>query len=115
MGLFDGVKNFMGGASMVKIEPTQIERFRAMITSIDPEGYAGCCEAIGAMDLLPELHRIEESAVRAEVERAGFKLASEGNFLRNPQDTRDWNDSPKAAAERRGTSDRFALLFVKPQ
>jgi 3-oxoadipate enol-lactonase len=39
-------------------EPTQLERFRAMIIGIDPEGYAGCCEAIGAMDLLPELHRI---------------------------------------------------------
>ena len=60
------------------------------------------------------LHRIEESAVRAEIERAGFKLAAEGQFLRNPADTRDWNDSPLAAAERRGTSDRFVLKFVKP-
>ncbi|MEY4576558.1 MAG: hypothetical protein RL701_1261 [Pseudomonadota bacterium] len=61
------------------------------------------------------LHRIEESALRAEVERAGFKLAEESNFLRNPQDARDWNDSPKAAADKRGTSDRFVLKFVKPK
>jgi predicted methyltransferase len=60
------------------------------------------------------LHRIEESAVRAEVERAGFKLAAEAQFLRNPTDSRDWNDSPLAAADRRGTSDRFVLKFVKP-
>jgi 3-oxoadipate enol-lactonase len=40
-------------------EPEQIERFHGMITSSDPEGYAGCCEAIGAMDLLPDLHRVE--------------------------------------------------------
>jgi predicted methyltransferase len=60
------------------------------------------------------LHRIEQSAVQAEVERAGFKLAAEAQFLRNPTDTRDWNDSPLAAAERRGTSDRFVLKFVKP-
>jgi predicted methyltransferase len=60
------------------------------------------------------LHRIEESTVRAELEKAGFKLAEEGSFLRNPQDPRDWNDSPSAAAERRGTSDRFVLKFVKP-
>jgi len=61
------------------------------------------------------LHRIEESTVRADVEAAGFKLEAEGHFLRNPQDTRDWNDAPMAAKERRGTSDRFALKFVKPK
>jgi predicted methyltransferase len=59
-------------------------------------------------------HRIEESALRAEVERAGFKFASDAQFLRNPADTRDWNDSPMAAQDRRGTSDRFVLKFVKP-
>jgi predicted methyltransferase len=60
------------------------------------------------------LHRIEESAVRREIEDAGFQLARESDFLRNPADPRDWNDSPTAAGERRGTSDRFALAFVKP-
>jgi 3-oxoadipate enol-lactonase len=44
-------------------EPTQTERFREMITGIDPEGYAGCCDAIGAMDLLPELHRIRAATL----------------------------------------------------
>lgn len=60
------------------------------------------------------LHRIEEKVVREEVEAAGFKLADEAQFLRNESDTRDWNASPTAAAERRGTSDRFVLEFVKP-
>ena len=60
------------------------------------------------------LHRIDEQAVRTEVERAGFKLQSEGDFLRNPQDARDWDSSPAASGQRRGTSDRFALRFVKP-
>ena len=62
------------------------------------------------------LHRIDEQVVRTELERAGFKLQSEGDFLRNSQDSRDWNSSPAAAAaaNRRGTSDRFALKFVKP-
>lgn len=60
------------------------------------------------------LHRIEEKAVRDEVEKAGFKLAAEASFLRNPADARDWNASPTKAAERRGTSDRFVLKFVKP-
>ena len=61
------------------------------------------------------LHRIDEQVVKDEVLKAGFKLAAEGDFLRNPQDTRDWNSSPRAAAERRGTSDRFALKFVRPE
>ncbi len=61
------------------------------------------------------LHRIDEQAVKDEIERAGFQLAGEGDFLRNPADTRDWNDSPSASGERRGTSDRFVLKFVKPK
>ncbi len=61
------------------------------------------------------LHRIDEAVVRNEIQRAGFRLAAEASFLRNPADPRDWNDSPRAAAERRGTSDRFVLRFVKPR
>jgi predicted methyltransferase len=60
------------------------------------------------------LHRIEEKTVVDEVTKAGFKLAGEADFLRNPKDARDWNDSPTAAAGKRGTSDRFVLKFVKP-
>lgn len=60
------------------------------------------------------LHRIEESAVREEIERAGFRLLRDASFLRNAGDTRDWSTSPSTAAERRGTSDRFVLAFVKP-
>jgi 3-oxoadipate enol-lactonase len=36
-----------------------IEQFRAQLTATPPEGYAGCCEAIAAMDLrgdLPSIH-----------------------------------------------------------
>jgi predicted methyltransferase len=61
------------------------------------------------------LHRIEEKVLRAEVERAGFRLVAEASFLRNPADTRDWNDSPRVAGERRGQSDRFVLKFEKPR
>src|SRR4051812_16659159 len=63
------------------------------------------------------LHRIDEKVVREEVEKAGFKLAAESQFLRNPADARDWNSSPGAAtkAGKRGQSDRFALKFVRPE
>ena len=59
--------------------------------------------------------RIEEKVVREEIERARFVLARAAAFLRNPADPRDWNDSPSASAERRGTSDRFVLKFTKPK
>jgi predicted methyltransferase len=61
-----------------------------------------------------KLHRIDEQLVKDELQRAGFRLAGEGDFLRNAQDTRDWSSSPVEAGERRGTSDRFVLRFVKP-
>jgi predicted methyltransferase len=69
----------------------------------------------GAADA-PTLHRIDEALVREEVQAAGFRLDGEAAFLRNPEDGRDWDSSPRAAAQagRRGTSDRFVLRFVKP-
>lgn len=55
------------------------------------------------------LHRIEEAFLRREVEAAGFRLAAEGQFLRNPGDPRDRNtpDPPQP-------KDEFVLKFVKP-
>lgn len=55
------------------------------------------------------LHRIEEAFLRKEVEAAGFRLAEEGNFLRNPGDPRDRN-TPEPAQPK----DEFVLKFVKP-
>lgn len=62
------------------------------------------------------LHRVEESTVVAEVLAAGFERAGAAEFLRNPDDPRDWNAAPPAAsaAGKRGTADRFVLKFVKP-
>ena len=60
------------------------------------------------------LHRIEEKIVRDDLEAAGFKLKDSSDILRNKEDTRDWSASPGAAGEKRGTSDRFCLKFVKP-
>jgi predicted methyltransferase len=60
------------------------------------------------------LHRIDEDAVKKEILAAGFKLDAESDLLRNAEDARDWNPSPSKAGEKRGTSDRFTLRFVKP-
>jgi predicted methyltransferase len=55
------------------------------------------------------LHRIEEAFLRAEVEKAGFKFAAEGTFMRNPFDPRDRN-TPEPPQPK----DEFVLKFVKP-
>ena len=60
------------------------------------------------------LHRIEVDVVKQEVFAAGFKLDAESDVLRVPSDPRDWSTSPRVAGEKRGTSDRFTLRFVKP-
>ncbi|MCY1066187.1 SAM-dependent methyltransferase [Nannocystis sp. RBIL2] len=62
------------------------------------------------------LHRVEESTVVEEVLQAGFERAGSAEFLRNPDDPRDWNAAPSAAAAagKRGTADRFVVRFVKP-
>lgn len=70
-------------------------------------------EGSGAQDA-KTTHRIDELFVVRDVERAGFHLAGFADFLRNPADTRDWNDAPREAGERRGTSDRFVLRFTRP-
>ncbi len=55
------------------------------------------------------LHRIAESALRAEVEAAGFKLVASGDFLRHPEDPRN------APVFRSPTPvDEFVLKFQKP-
>jgi len=90
----------------------------AIFRALKPGGVFGIVDhsaraGTGTADV-ETLHRIEERVVRDEVQAAGFQLAAEATFLRNPDDARDWNDSPRAAAARRGTSDRFVLRFVKP-
>ena len=55
------------------------------------------------------LHRIEESAVRKEVEAAGFKLIDSGDFFRNPNDTRE-----VPVFKNPVTNDEFILKFLKP-
>jgi predicted methyltransferase len=57
------------------------------------------------------LHRIEESALRREVEAAGFKLVAEGDFWRHPEDTRDFSIQPPPNKP----VDEFVLKFQKPQ
>ena len=60
------------------------------------------------LNVTKSLHRIEESALRQEVEAAGFKLVAEGDFLRNPEDKRDTNVNQSQVP-----NDEFVLKFQK--
>jgi len=55
------------------------------------------------------LHRIDQAVVLAEVQQAGFVLEAEGNFLRDPADTRE-----ESSGDAKIPTDKFALRFVKP-
>ena len=55
------------------------------------------------------LHRIDEGTLRREVEAAGFKLVAEGNFWRNPSDSRDFSTQQPTSPV-----DNFVLKFQKP-
>jgi predicted methyltransferase len=56
------------------------------------------------------LHRIEESTLRQEIEAAGFKLVSNADFLRHPEDPRD-----AAVFRPQVPVDEFVLKYQKPQ
>jgi predicted methyltransferase len=56
------------------------------------------------------LHRIEEAALRGEVEAAGFRLVAEGDFFRQPADPRDFNVNRPT-----GPVDNFVLRYTRPK
>jgi predicted methyltransferase len=70
----------------------------------DHSAAAGAGTSVGK-----SLHRIEEVALRREVEAAGFKLVGEADFLRRPSDTRDFSSTRQT-----GPVDEFVLKFQRP-
>jgi predicted methyltransferase len=87
---------------------------RALFDALKPGGHlviADYAAAQGAGTTVgKKFHRIEEAALKREVEAAGFKLVDEGNFLRNPKDTHDFVIfNPKIPI------DIFVVKFEKPR
>lgn len=58
------------------------------------------------------LHRADKAAVRAEIEKAGFKFEREADLYRMPSDPRTAN---VFGPEIRGKTDQFTLVFSKPK
>ncbi len=91
---------------------------KSVLRALKPGGYyiiidASAREGEGATQS-KTLHRVEERLVREELQAAGFELAGESGFLRNPADTRDWNALPWRGEGNGQYSDKFALKFRKP-
>jgi predicted methyltransferase len=86
---------------------------RKLFTALKPGGFL----VIADHSALPgqgtsvgkTLHRIEESALRQEVEAAGFRVVAEGNFWRSPDDTHDFPSYRPTTPV-----DNFVLKFQKP-
>jgi predicted methyltransferase len=86
---------------------------RALFNALKPGGYlviADYAAAPGAGTSVGKtFHRIEESALKREVEAAGFKFVDEGNFLRNPSDSHNF-----VIFNSKIPIDIFVVKFQKP-
>jgi predicted methyltransferase len=112
-GAFDMVTFFFAYHDTIHMGVDRARMNKAIFAALKPGGFL----VIADHSALPEdgvnvsktYHRIGESALRAEIEAAGFKLVSTGDFLRHPEDQRT------AAVFRNPTPvDEFVLKFQKP-
>ena len=87
---------------------------RAVFAALKPGGVFVVADHAGRVGTgiseAATLHRVEEAFVKAEVERAGFRLLAAGSFLRNPNDPRD-REPPEPAQPK----DEFVLKFSSPE
>ena len=110
----DLVTIFFWYHDLTYMEVDRAKMNRALFAALKPGGHlviadhsapAGTGVTVGKT-----LHRIEESALRQELEAAGFKLVGQGDFLRHPEDPRD-----KIVFRPAVPVDEFVLKFEKPR
>lgn len=88
---------------------------RGLYAAMRPGAVVGVIDHTGkgsdTRALVDKLHRIDPAVVRADFQRAGFKLEAESDLLANPED-----DLGKLVFDPaiRGKTDRFLMKFVKP-
>jgi predicted methyltransferase len=100
--------SFFGPADLAKVN-------KAIFDSLKPGGVFivldHAAEPGSGLRDTETLHRIDEAAVKKEVEAAGFKLAGESNVLRNSADD---HKAKVFDASVKGKTDQFILKFRKP-
>ena len=92
------------------------EWLKAVYAAMKPGGVVGIIDHAGkpgdTRATVEKLHRIDPAVVKADFQRAGFRLEAESDMLRNPADDLSLNVfDPKI----RGRTDRFVLKFRKPR
>jgi predicted methyltransferase len=89
---------------------------RTVYAAMKPGGVVGVIDHVGnpgdTRETVEKFHRIDPAVVKADFEKAGFKLEAESDLLRNPAD-----DHSKLVfnPEIRGKTDRFLFKFRKPR
>ena len=87
-----------------------------LYASMKPGGVVGVIDHVGlpgdTRAIVDNLHRIDPATLRADFERAGFRLEAESPLLANPAD-----DHTKLVFDPaiRGKTDRFLYRFRKPR
>lgn len=88
---------------------------RNLYGAMRPGGVVGVIDHVGkpgdTRQIVDKLHRIDPATVRADFERAGFRLEAESPLLANPADDHDKLVFDPAI---RGKTDRFLYRFRKP-
>jgi predicted methyltransferase len=89
---------------------------KTVYASMKPGGIVGVIDHVGnpgdTRETVEKFHRIDPAVVKADFERAGFKLEGQSDILRNPADD---HSLLVFNPEIRGKTDRFIYKFVKPK
>jgi len=89
---------------------------KTVFASIKPGGIVGVIDHVGApgdtRQTVEKFHRIDPAVVKADFERAGFKLEAESDLLKNAAD-----DHTLLVFDEKiqGKTDRFMFRFRKPE
>jgi predicted methyltransferase len=109
----DMITFFFAYHDITYMEVDRAEMNRKMFAALKPGGFLVIADHSArpgdGTTVAKTLHRIEESTLRQEIEAAGFKLASEADFLRHPEDPRD-----AAVFRPQIPTDEFVLKYQKP-
>jgi predicted methyltransferase len=110
----DMITFFFAYHDIAYMEVDRAEMNRKMFAALKPGGYLIIADhsaqpGVGTT-VAKTLHRIEEATLRNEIEAAGFKLVSEGDFLHHPEDPRDTPVFRPAVPV-----DEFVLKYQKPK
>jgi predicted methyltransferase len=109
----DLITFFFAYHDVTYMEVDRVEMNRKMFAALKPGGFLVIADhsarAGDGTAVAKTLHRIEERALRREIEAAGFKLAAEADFLRHPEDPRD-----AAVFRPQIPTDEFVLKYQKP-